>query len=79
MHKLDNNQQINKLLDMPPLQVQKPSDMLAKMQQLCTISKDNTAMTENDAVIAAGVRFPAGEPPAGQIPMREKEKVLELL
>ena len=44
MHELDSNQQIDKLLEMPSLQWQKPSDMLARMRQLCPTDKDKTAL-----------------------------------
>ena len=44
IHELDSNQQINKLLEMPSLQGQKPSDMLPKMRQLCPAGEDKTAL-----------------------------------
>ncbi len=44
MHELDRNQRIDKLLEMPSLQGQKPSDMLAKMRQLCPAGEETTAL-----------------------------------
>ena len=44
MHKLDSNQRIKKLLDLPNLQVQKPTNMLAKMSQLCPTGEDDTSL-----------------------------------
>jgi len=44
MHELDSNQRIDKLLELPSLQGQKPFNMLAKMRQLCPAGKDKTAL-----------------------------------
>ncbi len=44
LHKLDGNQQIVKLLDMPSLQRQKPTNMLPKMCQLCPAGEDRNAL-----------------------------------
>ena len=44
MHELDSNQQIDNLLGIPSLQGKKPSNMLAKMRQLCPTGVDKTAL-----------------------------------
>ena len=44
LHDLNVNQRVDCLLDMPTLQGQKPSDMLAKMNQLCPTGEDKTTL-----------------------------------